>query len=413
MDQEVEILKRALAREKAARKSAEKILEAKSLELYQISRKLEVLLDEKSNQLQGVFDNIIDAYVIMDLRGTVLKLNEAATKLFGYDVNRDKFNVIDLVHKDDYKYAMNSFRDLQEKGFFKNYKARIYTKSREVKWVHVNASLIFDKNKSAMAAQGIVRDITDLKNLEIQKGKLLTKLEKSNEMLQEYAHIVSHDLKSPLRSIDALVNWIQEDNSGKFDETSLNNFKLIETTLEKMEQLITDVLDYSSIDTKNAETVNVDINLLVNDLIDMLYVPEHIDIKVHKQLPIVKGSKTKLQQLFQNLISNAIKFNDKKYGLIEIGATEELGYLQFFVRDNGMGIDEKFHDKIFKVFHLLRKSKDSNGIGLSIVKKIVELHEGKIWLESELGKGTTFYFTLNGVSGKKNTNRNNRMHGTS
>jgi len=366
MDQEVEILKRALAREKAARKSAEKILEAKSLELYQISRKLEVLLDEKSNQLQGVFDNIIDAYVIMDLRGTVLKLNEAATKLFGYDVNRDKFNVID-----------------------------------------------FDKNKSAMAAQGIVRDITDLKNLEIQKGKLLTKLEKSNEMLQEYAHIVSHDLKSPLRSIDALVNWIQEDNSGKFDETSLNNFKLIETTLEKMEQLITDVLDYSSIDTKNAETVNVDINLLVNDLIDMLYVPEHIDIKVHKQLPIVKGSKTKLQQLFQNLISNAIKFNDKKYGLIEIGATEELGYLQFFVRDNGMGIDEKFHDKIFKVFHLLRKSKDSNGIGLSIVKKIVELHEGKIWLESELGKGTTFYFTLNGVSGKKNTNRNNRMHGTS
>ena len=114
MSQEVDILKRALQREKAARKSAEKILEAKALELYQTSKKLETLLEEKSNQLQGVFANIIDAYVIIDLKGHILKFNEAATKLFGYDVEQEKLSVIDLIYNADYEYAMNSFQELQK-----------------------------------------------------------------------------------------------------------------------------------------------------------------------------------------------------------------------------------------------------------------------------------------------------------
>ena len=246
MSQDVDILKRALHREKAARKSAEKILEAKSRELYHSSQRVESLLEEKSNQLQGVFENIIDAYVIMDTDGTVLKLNDAAVQLFGYDVAQERLNVIDLVYKEDFLYAKDAFRTLQEKGIFKNYEARIITKSQEIKWVHINASIVFDKNRTPIAAQGIVRDITEIKNLEFQKEKLVSKLEKSNAMLQDYAHIVSHDLKSPLRSIDALVNWIKEDNKDKLDEASIQNLKLIESTLEKMEHLITDVLEYSS-----------------------------------------------------------------------------------------------------------------------------------------------------------------------
>ena len=106
------------------------------------------------------------------------------------------------------------------------------------------------------------------------------------------------------------------------------------------------------------------------------------------------GHKTKLQQLFQNLISNAVKFIDKDKGLIQIDFKEEKDHFEFSIKDNGMGIEKKFFDKIFKIFHSLNKNKESTGIGLSIVKKIVDLHEGKIWLESELEKGTTFYFTL-------------------
>ena len=209
---QLEILQRALLREKKARKAAERILEEKSRELFQASQKLKQLLDEKSSQLQGVFENIIDAYVIIDLKGYILKFNEAATLLFGYDINEKSINVMKLIHTKDYEYALSSFLDLETNGFLKNFETRIITKSGEIKWVQVNGSLVFDNDHKAIAAQGIVRDVTDLRSLEKQQEKLLIELERSNDELQEYAHIVSHDLKSPLRSIDALVSWIKSDN---------------------------------------------------------------------------------------------------------------------------------------------------------------------------------------------------------
>ena len=165
-------------------------------------------------------------------------------------------------------------------------------------------------------------------------------------------------------------------------------------TLEKMEQLISDVLEYSSVGSDDSEKRDVDTDILIKELVRMLYIPEHITVKVENKLPILKGDKTKLQQLFQNLISNAVKFIDKPEGTIKIGVKLTGDYYQFSIADNGMGIEKKFHDKIFKIFHSLNKSKESTGIGLSIVKKIVDLHEGQIWLESEVNKGTTFYFTI-------------------
>jgi len=138
-----EILQRALKREKAARKAAEAILEEKSRELYFTSQRLENLLDEKSAQLQGVFENIIDAYVVMDMQGNIIKFNDPATKLFGYDILKESVNVSKLIYRDDYEYAINSFKELKSKGYFKDYEARIYTKSKEVKWVHINASIVF------------------------------------------------------------------------------------------------------------------------------------------------------------------------------------------------------------------------------------------------------------------------------
>ncbi len=401
MNQEqVEILNRALKREKAARKAAEKILEDKSRELYFLSEelkktnlKLENLLDERSSQLKGVFENILDAYVIMDLGGNILKFNDAAITLFGYNVNEEKLNVMNLIYKDDIPYAMTSFSDLKTKGYFKNYRARVITKSKEIKWVHINASLISDKNNLPIAAQGIVRDITNLKLLEEQKEQILKKLEESNHELYEYAHVVSHDLKSPLRTIDALLSWIRRDNLDKLDEETIQNIDLIETTLESMDNLISDILNYSSIDS-SGEEVEVDLNLVLKNIQNTLFIPENISLFINPKLPIVKGDTTKFQQLFQNLISNAIKFNDKADGKIEVACIEKGAFYQFSVKDNGIGIEKEYHDKIFEVFQSLTKREDSTGIGLSIVKKIIDLYEGTIWLESTPKIGTTFYFTI-------------------
>ncbi|WP_028871392.1 PAS domain-containing sensor histidine kinase [Psychroserpens burtonensis] len=262
-----------------------------------------------------------------------------------------------------------------------------YYTQEHVKALESIASLVAIKLRTAL-------NIRERKKAEAKNEDLRIELEKSNDELQEYAHIVSHDLKSPLRSISALVSWIKEDNSGKFDKTSLLNFDLIGTTLDRMELLISDILTYSSIGSETLIDQEVDLNLLVDDLKQILYVPEHITITILNTLPTIKGDKTKLQQLYQNLLSNAIKFNDKEQGLIEINVEEKRSFYLFSIKDNGVGIDKKYHDKIFKIFHSLNKSKESTGIGLSIVKKIVNLHDGEIWLTSKVNEGTTFYFTL-------------------
>lgn len=402
MSQEkIDILQRALKREKAARKAAEKILEDKSRELYILSEELKVsnaklanAVDEKSTQLEGVFKNINDAYVVMDIKGNVLKMNNVAVDFFGYDITKEKLNIVKLIYHEDATYAFSSFNTLLKEGHFSNYTARIVTKNKEVKWVQINATIIYDNEQKPIAAQGIARDITELKNLETQKEKILKELEKSNSELYEYAHIVSHDLKSPLRSIDALVSWIKMDNQGTLNDVTLQNLKLIEETLETMESLISNILDYSSAGSQVEEAVTVDLNDTMEDVNRLLFVPEHISIIIVKKLPKVKGDPTKFQQLFQNLMSNAVKFSNKKQGIVEIDFVEKPSFYQFSVKDNGIGIEKKFHDRIFKIFHSLNKSKESSGIGLSIVKKIVDLYEGTIWLESELGEGTTFYFTI-------------------
>lgn len=566
----ISILERALSRERRARKQAETILESKSLELFNISKelekansKLENLLDEKRLQLKGVFDNINDAYIVMDIDGNILKINDIASNLFGYKFGDKNFNVENFIYNEDYPYAVESFKTLLKEGKFSNYTSRIITKNKEIKWVNINASIIYNKQKKPIIAQGIIRDITiqrekriiidlinnaaksilgkediyeiaweisstianylstddcviylvnhkeetleqiaafnnklnnnkeiinkiilpfnkvivgsvaksgnkeivndtslderyivddaqrfseitvpiisegkvigvidaehkeknyftkehlvtiqnianlvafqlksainlrERKKVETKNKELVKKLEKSNEELQEYAHIVSHDLKSPLRSISALTNWIKNDNIDCFNDYSLQNFKDIDITLQTMDDLISNILEYSSINS-NPKKLSDDVNLneLINELKTILYVPKNITIKALKVLPTIKGDKIQLQQLFQNLISNAIKFNNKEKGFINIDFKSHPSFYKFSIIDNGIGIEKKNFDKIFKIFQSLKKSKDSTGIGLSIVKKTVDIYGGEIWVESEIDKGTTFHFTL-------------------
>ena len=336
----------------------------------------------------GADNKILNRLILPIGEGIVGSVVKSASSEIIKDTSKDSRYIID----DDYRYSEITVPIISDGKVIgvidSEHKDKNYYTKEHVKALESIASLVAIKLRTAL-------NIRERKKIEARNSHLLDELEKSNNELQEYAHIVSHDLKSPLRSINALVNWIKEDNSGEFDEISLRNFDLLETTLEKMELLISDILEYSSIGS--AESISnqqVDLNILVNDLIKILCVPDHLSINILNKLPIIKGDKTKFQQLFQNLISNAIKFNDKDRGVINIDVVDNNSFYQFSIIDNGVGIDKKYHNKIFKIFHALNKSKESTGIGLSIVKKIIDLYKGEIWIESEVGEGTAFHFTI-------------------
>lgn len=228
-----------------------------------------------------------------------------------------------------------------------------------------------------------------------QKEVLMKDLEQKNQVLSDYAHMVSHDLKSPLRSIDTLVHWIMEENAEQISASCGEEFDMILKNLERMDGLINGILDYSTIERKNLDVYDVDIQEMLDETVHLLLVPAHIEIKISNAMPIIRGNRFRLQQVFQNLIQNAIKSIDKEEGIIEIGVEPvDFGW-QFYVSDNGKGIAEQHQKRIFQIFEKLEND-NSTGIGLSIVKKIVEFYQGEIWLTSKEGIGTTFYFTLKG-----------------
>ncbi|SDG91553.1 sensor histidine kinase [Winogradskyella thalassocola] len=226
-----------------------------------------------------------------------------------------------------------------------------------------------------------------------QKEALLNELAHQNQELSDYAHMVSHDLKSPLRSIDTLTAWLKEDYKEAFDANGQNTLNLIRNNVEKMDTLINGILEYSTIGKNQVEVYDVDLNNLIDTILTIIELPKHIKI-TKADLPIIQGDKYRLQQLFQNLIGNAIAYNNKAKGTVDIGVEDQGAFWQFYIKDNGKGIEAKYFEKIFKTFEKLENNVESSGIGLSIVKKIVDLYGGKIWLTSKINEGTTFYFTL-------------------
>ncbi|MBU2921099.1 GHKL domain-containing protein [Winogradskyella psychrotolerans] len=227
-----------------------------------------------------------------------------------------------------------------------------------------------------------------------KKEELLQSLYLQNEELNEYAHVVSHDLKAPLINIHTLIGWFMEDHKNTLNETDLKPLHQVLFNVEKMDFLIKGILDYSTIDKLEAEDKQVNFNTLVDEVLQTLLVPDHISITVQDNLPSIFGNPWRFKQVFQNLIQNAINYSDKDKGLIEVGYTEHNNHYEFFIKDNGVGIKPEYFERIFKVFTKLESTSSSSGIGLSIVKKIITYYKGNIWLESQEGSGTTFYFTL-------------------
>lgn len=258
-----------------------------------------------------------------------------------------------------------------------------------------------------VGAEGFFNDITERKRAEeeiLQLNRELeqrviartAELEQANKELRDFAYIVSHDLKAPLRAIAKLATWVKEDFSGSFDEAGREKVDLLVGRVKRMDSFIDGILQYSRLGRVREEMSSIDTNSLVKDIIDALDPPDHITVSIAGTLPVLRGEKTRMFQLFQNLISNAIKFMDNKEGRVTVGCAGRGEFWEFYVEDNGPGIEQRYHEKIFQIFQTLspRDEHESTGIGLTLVKKIVELYGGRVWLDSRPGAGSTFYFTV-------------------
>lgn len=354
-------------------------------------KRIEASAQQYQSRLESILDNMVDGLMTIDERGTVQSYNKACEKIFGY--------APDEVIGANVKMLMPSHYAEHHDQYIRNYKdtkeAKIIGIGREVEGrrkdgtvfpIDLSVAEVPLGNQSAFS--GIIRDITERKKAEDQ-------LRRTNEELEQFAYIASHDLKAPLRGIDNLAKWIGEDLSDVLTENTQEKMDLLRGRVARLEMLLEDILQYSRAGRIVDSPVSIDTGDLIRQIADEGAVPKGFEILIPEAMPTVLTPQTPLRQVLTNLIVNAAKHHDRKTGVINIGAADYGAYYEFSISDDGPGIPPRFHERVFRMFQTLksRDEKESSGLGLSIVKKLVEWQGGKIWIESEDGKrGTTFRF---------------------
>jgi len=366
-----------------------------TIEMAFYKHKMQKKLRRKEKKYRDIFENAIEAIFV--LQGDYFQFfNNQMIEYTGYSEEDLKLKpFFEIIHPEDRIVAISNYRRRIQHEEVPNYNSyRFIGKDSEVKWMKVNSVVIDWEGETATL--NFMSDETEQKLAEIKQRSLVDKLERVNAELKDFAYIVSHDLKAPLRAISSLANWISTDYADNFDEDGKEQMKLLISRVKRMHNLIVGILEYSRVGRIKEEIVEIDLEELVGEAIDIISPPENIKIEVEGKLPDIQFERTRIDQVFQNLISNAVKFNDKEEGKISISCTSQGKNWQFRVSDNGPGVEKRHFDRIFKIFQTLqpRDEFESTGVGLTLIKKIIEQYDGKIWIESVVGEGTTFLFTI-------------------
>jgi PAS domain S-box-containing protein len=361
-------------------------------------------LAESEERFRSVFERSKLGKSLTSPSGKLLKINQAFADLLGYSIEEMQgINFAEITHPDDTWESRECIRSLlaNERNSYRMEKRYIHKSGKEV-WTDVSTTLLRDGKGAPLYFLTAIADITDRKRAEKALQRLNENLARSNQELEQFAYVASHDLQEPLRMVSSYTQLLAQRYSDKLDRDAKDFIGYAVDGAARMQRLIQDLLAYSRVATRGGDLLPFDAHDALGAAVANLQaaIQETHALVANDDLPMVLGDHTQIAQVFQNLVGNAIKFHKPEEPprvkiSAELGA-ERPGFWTFKVTDNGIGIDPKYFERLFVIFQRLHGKQEypGTGIGLALCKRIVERHGGKIWLESDPVKGTTFFFTL-------------------
>ncbi len=370
-------------------------------------KNVEILIKRTQERLKAVLDSIPLGIILTDPHGSVLYVNKNMKRFLPENFFQD-------IKSESYLMSFSFFRKIDGKKYPKEeipiYKAingyisyvddiKIKDDRGEIINIEMWGAPIYDDEENIEYAISAIADISKRKEYEIRLKDLNERLKESNKELSNFAYIVSHDLQEPLRGVTGFADVMFEEFGNKLDNTALEYLSYIKDGAYKASSLIKSLLQYSRLDSKEKNFKYIKISNIIKDVLLSLSIQieeSNADITYDVDIPEIYANSRLLESVFLNLLSNAIKFRKDKKLIVKIKAEDTDDYIMFSVSDNGIGIDKADFDKIFIIFQRLHDETEysGTGLGLALCKKIVEKHKGHIWVESEKGKGSTFYFTV-------------------
>lgn len=369
------------------------------------------------NSIKGI------AIIVTDTKGIIKSFNKDAEKLLQYKANEviEKENFIIFHDKEELRKRSRYLSKKIHKHIEGFETIIIYNDSNglvNTEWtfiqktgskilVELNVSIVNNENSDITGYICSIKNLNNKLSTESQLKNEIHSLYKNlndkskevlllNSELRTVTYNLSHSIKTPLHGINQISQWLKEDYKDSIGSDARELLNMLIYRVEKLNAIIDNLLEYTDIKVKLEKLSKLDLNYVLKNLINFLNVPQNIEINIARNMPHLKIEKKYIESIFTNLIENSIKFMDKEKGRIEVGFVELNKEYMFFVRDNGPGIEEKYFEKIFTMFHSINNNEsiENLGVGLALTKKIVELHGGTIHIESKIKEGTTVFFTL-------------------
>lgn len=381
-----------------------------SIEDISWRKQIEENIKSETIRLTAVMNTVLDGLITINHQGIIHSFNRSAERIFGYTPEEVIGQNVKMLMPEPYRGGHD--------GYLTHYmdtgERKVIGIGREVVGQRKDGTTFpmeLGINEMRMGEErmfvGTVRDITQRKESEAAIQQYVEKLKRSNQELDDFAHIASHDLKEPIRGLTNNAIFIMEDHMDKLEESGKKRLNRMVYLCKRMEQLVDDLLYFSRLGRQELAVQQANLNFIISDIALMMettLIEKNVSILIPKTLPPITCDVPRVTEVFRNLITNAVKYNKSEEKTVEIGALEEKdsNVPVFYVRDNGIGIEDRFYNDIFRIFKRLNEEDDSakgTGVGLTFVKKIIERHGGKIWLESKPEAGTTFYFTLRSEEG--------------